>query len=175
MIAFAGGETLNGNYQAASVGPSPGNISISFTDASDATVTWPGGSVPITRFSFATNGLASPPTSGQPQTGYWYNPAEPGRGYTIEVQNDTLFLAAYMYDGSGNPVWYASGPATLIANTIFQGTLTEFSGGQSLGGSYKAPTGTTAVGVVTIQFSTSTTGKLTLPDGKQVPIQRFGF
>jgi hypothetical protein len=34
---------LNGNYQAASVGPSPGNISINFTDASDGTLTWPGG------------------------------------------------------------------------------------------------------------------------------------
>jgi hypothetical protein len=175
MIAFSGGETLSGNYQPASVGPSPGNMSITFTDASDGTLTWPGGAVPVTRFSFATNGLNSPPNSTQPQTGYWYNPAEPGRGYTIEVQNNTLFLAAYMYDGSGNPVWYASGPSTLVGNNTFEGTLTEFSGGQSLTGSYKPPTGTAAVGVVTIQFQTSTTGILTLPDGKQIPIQRFSF
>jgi hypothetical protein len=168
---------LSGNFQAASVGPSPGNMSISFADTSDATLTWPGGTAQLTRFSFANNGLLSPPTSAQPQTGYWYNPAEPGRGYTIEVQDNMLFLAAYMYDGSGNPVWYASGPSTLMATgtNTFEGTLTEFSGGQSLTGSYKAPTGTTAVGVVTIQFQTSTTGMLTLPDGKQVPIQRFSF
>lgn len=175
MIAFSGGETLSGNYQAASVGPSPGNLSINFTDASDATLTWPGGTVQLTRFSFATDGLLSPPNSTQPQTGYWYNPAEPGRGYTIELQNDTMFLAAYMYDGSGNPVWYASGPSTLIGTSTFEGTLTEFSGGQSLGGSYKAPTGAAAVGMVTIQFTSATTGKLTLPNGTQIPIQRFSF
>jgi hypothetical protein len=138
-------------------------------------LTWPGGTIPITRFAIVPGGLSSPPAAAQPQSGYWYNPAESGRGYTIEVQNNTAFIAAYMYDANGNAVWYASGPATLGSDNTFQGSLDQFAGGQTLTGSYVAPTGVANVGNITIQFSSPTAGTLTLPDGKQVPIQRFAF
>jgi hypothetical protein len=138
-------------------------------------LTWPGGTIPITRFAIVPGGLNSPPTSTQPQSGYWYNPAEPGRGYTIEVQNNTAFIAAYMYDAAGNAVWYASGPATLTGNNTFQGTLDQFAGGQTLTGSYVAPNHVVNVGSITLQFTSPTAGTLTLPDGNQIPIQRFSF
>jgi hypothetical protein len=150
-------------------------VSITFSDAANGTLSWPGGTIPITRFNIVAGGPDSPPTATQPQTGYWYNPAEPGRGYTIEVQNNTAFIAAYMYDVGGNPVWYASGPATLTAGNTYEGQLTEFSGGQTLTGSYQAPTGTANAGNITLQFSSPTVGTLTLPGGKQVPIERFPF
>jgi hypothetical protein len=86
-----------------------------------------------------------------------------------------MFLAAYMYDGSGNPVWYASGPATLSNGNTFQGSLDQFAGGQTLTGSYVAPDYVVNLGNITIQFSSPTAGLLTLPDGKQIPIQRFSF
>jgi hypothetical protein len=175
LVAFDNGQSLNGAWQQAGVGQSPGNVSITFTDATDATLTWPGGTIPITRFAIVPGGLTSGPTSTQPQTGYWYNPAEAGRGYTIEVQGNTAFIAAYMYDANGNPVWYASGPATLTTNNTFEGQLIEFSGGQTLTGAYQAPTGTANAGNITLQFTSPTAGTLTLPDGKQIPIQRFGF
>ncbi len=175
LTAYSGGQTLTGSYRAPTPGASPGNISITFADATDGTLTWPGGTIPITRFAFAANGLTSPPTATQPQTGWWWNPAEPGRGYSVEVQDNTAFIAAYMYDGSGNPVWYASGPASLTSDNTYQGTWTSYSGGQTLLGTYQPPTGTSDAGSLTIQFASPTAGTLTLPNGNQIPIQRFGF
>jgi cytochrome c553 len=175
LTAYAGGQTLDGVWQAATTGVSPGTLSITFSDATDGTLTWPGGTIPITRFAIVPGGLTSPPTSTQPQSGYWWNPAEGGRGYTIEVQDNTVFIAAYMYDALGDPIWYASGPATLTGDNTYQGPLIEYSGGQTLTGTYQAPSGTASMGDITVQFSSPTTGLLTLPDGKQIPIQRFAF
>lgn len=175
LTAYQGGQTLGGAWQAPSTGTSPGNLVIDFTDTQNATLTWPGGTIPITRFAFESGGLSAPASVTQPQPGYWYNPAEPGRGYTIEVQDNTAFIAAYMYDASGNPVWYASGPVALTSGNTYQGELAEFSGGQTLTGMYQAPTGVANAGNITIQFSSPTVGTLTLPDGNQIPIQRFAF
>lgn len=175
LSSFSGGQTLTGAFRQASQGTSPGTISITFSDATHGSMTWPGGTIPIERYEFATNGLNSPPTSTQPQTGWWWNPNEGGRGYSVEVQANSAFIATYMYDGSGNPVWYASGPAPLSNSNTYQGSWTSYSGGQTLTGSYHSPTGTANAGSLTLQFTSSTAGTLTLPDGRQIPIQRFGF
>jgi len=119
--------------------------------------------------------LLAPIAHASLASGYWWNPAEGGRGYTVEVQDSMVFIAAYMYDASGNPVWYASGPATLTGDNTYQGPLIEFTGGQTLTGSYQAPSGTASMGNITVQFTSPTSGMLTLPDGEQVPIQRFAF
>ncbi len=52
-------------------------------------------------FALATSAYAV-----TPQAGWWWNPDEGGRGYAIEVQNNTVFFGAYMYDGSGQATWY---------------------------------------------------------------------
>ncbi len=174
MLAYANGQTLSGAYQQATQGTSPGNVSIMFSDASHATLTWPGGTIPIQRYEFEANGLNLPPTGSQPQSGYWWNPSEGGRGYTVEVQSNAAFIAAYMYDDFGNPVWYASGPIALSGST-YQGMLTSYAGGQTLTGTFHSPTSTSSAGNITIQFATATTGTLTLPNGRQIPIQRYGF
>jgi alpha-tubulin suppressor-like RCC1 family protein len=175
LTSYSGGQTLTGNFKPATQGASPGIISIVFTDATHATMTWPGGTIPITRYEFVTNGLTLPPTATQPQTGWWWNPSEGGRGFSVEVQNGSAFIASYMYDGTGNPVWYASGPAALTGTNTYQGSWTSYTGGQTLTGAYRSPTGTTNAGNLTLQFTSATTGTLTLPDNRQIPIQRFGF
>ena len=97
MLAYANGQTLGGTYQAAALASSPGGISIAFTDASHATLTWPGGTIPIQRYEFVTGGLNLPPTGTQPQSGYWWNPVRAASGLRkVEVQNGTAFIAAYM-------------------------------------------------------------------------------
>ena len=40
-----------------------------------------------------------------PQDGFWWNPAESGRGYAIEVQGSQVILGAYMYEASGAATW----------------------------------------------------------------------
>jgi hypothetical protein len=146
-----------------------------FSDASHAMLTWPGGTIPIERYEFEPGGLSSPPSATQPQSGYWWNPAEGGRGYTIEVQDNVVFVASYMYDGSGNAVWYASGPAALTTGNVYQGNWADYGGGQTLTGSFQAASVTGSAGSLTVQFTSPTAGTLTLPDGRQIPIERFAF
>ncbi|HWQ94677.1 MAG TPA: delta-60 repeat domain-containing protein, partial [Gammaproteobacteria bacterium] len=74
--------------------------------------------------------------SGLPQPGWWWNPDESGRGFSVEVSQNTLFMAGYLYDASGRATWYASaGP--MANNTLYQGTLQTFGNGQTLTGAYK--------------------------------------
>jgi VCBS repeat protein len=174
LSAFANGQTLTGPYQMPVPTASPGNISITFSDASHASLTWPGGTMPIQRYEFEPNGLKSPLNATVPQTGWWLNPAEAGRGYSVEIQDGYAFIATFMYDASGNPVWYLTGPGPITPNT-YQGSWTSYTGGQTLTGPYQSPTGASNAGNVVIQFSSPTTGVLTLPNGNQIPIQRYLF
>jgi cytochrome c553 len=175
LEAYSGGQTLTGAYQPATQAASPGTVSITFTDPSHGNLTWPGGTIPIERYQFTPSGLGLPPVGSQPQTGYWWNPAEPGRGYTVELQDSIAFIAAYMYDASGNAVWYAAGPAALAGNNTYLGNWTLYTGGPTLTGTYQAPSGSSNAGSLTIQFTSATAGMLTLPDGRQIPIQRYSF
>ena len=47
-----------------------------------------------------------------PETGIWWNDQQPGRGYYIDVQGNTLFFIAYSYDNDGSPNFVA-GSGTL--------------------------------------------------------------
>ena len=174
MTTYSGGQTLTGAYKPPAQGASPGNIAVTFSDAAHGTLTWPGGTIPIQRYEFATRGLNSPPAATQPHTGWWWNPGEGGRGFSVEIQNNTAFIATYMYDSAGNSVWFASGPAALTGSS-YLGSWSSYTGGQTLTGAYRAPAGATSAGNLTVQFMSPTAGTLTLPDGRPIPIQRFGF
>jgi len=166
LDAFAHGQTLTGAYVApsATVG-AMGNLTLTFTDPWHGSIIWAGGTTPIQRFSFADN---SNPPAFQPEAGWWWNAAESGRGFSFEVQGSTMFIAGYMYDEIGNPLWYLS-TGTLTGQT-YQGTWTLYARGQT------APIVlNSAVGPVTITFSSPTAGVMTLPDGRLINITRFVF
>jgi hypothetical protein len=179
LETYSGGQTLTGAFKQAAAGASGGNFSIAFTSPTQATITWPGGTVPIQRYDFGPSGAGASQTiqpGGSPANGWWWAPSEGGRGYAIEVQGGTVFLAGYMYDSTGNPVWYASGPSAMTNLTTYQSVWQQFGNGQTLTGTYKAPSIVNAnAGNVTIQFTSTTTGTLTFPDGRQVAITRFTF
>ena len=170
LLAFGGGQTLSGPYKPSTLAnPNVGNLTLQFSDASHGTLTWPGGTIPIERFPFGSG-----VTSFQPQTGWWWNAAESGRGFFIETQGNNLFMAGYMYDSSGNPIWYISGGT--ISSTLYQGSWLQFANGQTLTGTYQPPSQPPAnAGVVTLQFASTTTATLTLPDGRQISLTRFPF
>ena len=49
-----------------------------------------------------------------PQTGWWWNPAEDGRGFSVEVHGNNIFFAGFLYDASGRSTWHvATGPASM--------------------------------------------------------------
>lgn len=111
-----------------------------------------------------------------PESGWWWNEAEGGRGYTIEVQNGVMFMSGYMYDDSGKPVWYVSGPTAMQNSTTYKGTWLQYGGGQTLNGPYRSPTVTNSnVGNVTVTFSSATTATMTLPSGVTIPLTRYSF
>ena len=43
-----------------------------------------------------------------PQTGWWFNPAEGGRGFSLEVQGNNIFFASFLMTASGRSTWYAA-------------------------------------------------------------------
>lgn len=167
---YAGGQTLTGAYRPAAVKNNASNVSLNCSSRTACNLTWAGGTVPLQRFIFDS---AAKPASA-PETGWWWNTAESGRGYFLEMQGNTLFATGYMYDPGGNALWYlASGAATA---TGFQSNWSQYANGQTLAGHYVAPVVSNSnVGAVSLQFTDTTHAILTLPDGRQVSITRFRF
>jgi serine protease len=176
LTTYAGGTTLYGPFQAASESGSAGDVALTFASPTQGFLTWPGGTLAIQHLDFAAADAGATQGAGLPESGWWWSPQEPGRGYAIEIQGDTIFVAGYMYDGQGNPVWYASGPAPMTSTSTYQGTWQQYAGGPSLtSGPRQALVSDANAGAITIQFDSAASGTLTLPAGRQVPVQRFRF
>jgi hypothetical protein len=93
-----------------------------------------------------------------PQSGWWWNASESGRGYAIGVSGSRIFMAAHMYRDDGSPVWYvASGTH---GGGRFDAAFSEYRGGETLGGPYRPASlvGTAATAIVT--FSSATAGTI---------------
>ncbi len=174
LSQYGGGQSLGGSWRSAGVVASAGTLTLSFTSASQATLGIGGRSVALRRFGFDSTYVVNPPSSGMPETGWWWAESEPGRGFFFETQGSSAFFAYYMYDSSGTAIWYLTS-GSMTSSTLFQGTLVEYGGGQTLSGSWTPASVTATHGSVTIQFSSTTTGVLTLPNGSQVAIRRFTF
>jgi hypothetical protein len=159
MLAFREGQSLLGDYRHPSGPDDAGAVSLRFTDDTHGTLTWAGGMVPIERQDFHHGG----PASFQPRTGWWWNPDESGRGFSIELQGDHMFIGTYMYDESGKPVWYVA-DALMQSPTRFSAPLLRFANGQTMAGAYHAPSPPAFVGTITIDFSASDQATVTLSD-----------
>lgn len=163
-----GGQTLEGNYRAPGAATSIGTVSINFGANGASTMRWPGGTTPLSTYVFGGAGTMAA------ESGWWWNAAESGRGFSIEVQGNTLFMVGFLYDDSGNPVWVLTAGAMQSA-TRYVGRLSNVTSGQALNGTYRAPTGNVDIGSVTVDFAGTDRATLTLPSGKQVPVTRFRF
>lgn len=158
LQTYRGGQTLFGDYRPPESVAEGGPVTVHFTDDLHGTITWPGGTIPIERHVFGS-GTAT----FQPGTGWWWNEAESGRGYSVEVQGGSAFVVAFMYDDGGNPIWYFSaGP--MATPTHYAGDLLQFSGGQTLGGPYHAPRTPDVIGRLTIDFLTPDEADLAFED-----------
>lgn len=156
LYSVTGGQSLYGDYRAP-VEVDAGAIEIEFSDDTHGTLTWPGGTIAIERQVFATGEASFQPT------GWWWNPDESGRGFCIEVQGGFLFMAGFMYDEPGNPVWYISA-GKLTTPKSYLGSLLSVNGGQTMGGPYKPPLAETPVGTVAIEFASLEEATLTFTE-----------
>ena len=101
--------------------------------------------------------------------------AEGGRGFALEVQGDAFFIAGFMYDSAGAPMWYVSGGRATAPNRL-EGTWQSCANGQALGVAFRPTTCTNlASGNLQFVFSDARNGVLTLPDGRAVALTRFTF
>jgi hypothetical protein len=109
-----------------------------------------------------------------PQTGWWWNPAEDGRGFSIEVRGSNIFVASFLYDVSGRSNWYVSTGPVSLDGSLYRGELLSASGGQALGGAYPGRPAIKAEGPFTLALNSSTQGTIVWPGGV-VPVQRLPF
>jgi hypothetical protein len=175
MLSYANGQTLTGSYKVPDATATPGPITLTFNDARNGTLIWPGGAIPIERFDSQLPPSTSPPPAFAPENGWWWNKDESGRGYFLEFKNSFAFMAGYMYDASGNPLWYLSSGNMPVQQT-FQGSWSQFANGQTMMGAWKPNTLINGnVGALSIQFQDTANATITLPDGRQLPITRFPF
>ncbi len=176
LLIFSRGQTLTGPWQPNLAEAPIGQVRLQFSDPQRALLTWPGGGVRIERAAFVEGGLTTANPVGTPQTGWWWNTAEPGRGFSIEIQNGVMFLGGFMYESAGRPIWYLSGQTPMTSLQRYRGLWSLYGNGQTLIGPYKPANLVDAnVGAVSIDFSSATAGRLTLPDGRQIEISRFQF
>jgi hypothetical protein len=109
-----------------------------------------------------------------PESGFWWNPNESGSGYSIEIQDNYLFMALYVYDEAGNPIWYTA-DGTMGGNSLFDGSLNYTYDGTCIDCNYTQPiTILGERGPITINFLTETTATLQF-QGVVKNIERFNF
>lgn len=153
---------------------SVGTVVISFA-GNKATVLFPGGrTMPAERYPIDGSGVdfSQPrvPGANQPEVGWYWNPAEGGRGYAIEVQNDKVFMAVFHYNFDGSPTW------NLVQGDIVSGTAVEpfqmTSGGQSLNSAYRSGV-RDLLGPFTMSFRSACAGQLQMFGAPPITVRRF--
>ena len=175
LYHVSNGQTLTGTYKAPAPVTLDGQITLSFTDARNGTLIWPGGSIPIVRFDDVVGSGNGITPSFVPENGWWWNESESGRGFFMEFKNNFAFIAGYMYEADGRPVWYTA-QSTMASPQTFSSNWLKIGNGQTLTGSYKKPVVINSnVGPVTFQFTDTANAILTLPGGKTVAVTRHRF
>lgn len=117
--------------------------------------------------------FAAPARAFTPESGWWWSPGYPGIGFSIEIQDDFVFMVAFSYD-EGGATWYAA-EGRMADNAFFGAPLYRRDNGTCLGCPFVPPSATYAVGAnITVEFDTETTGELTW-GGRPIPVQRHDY
>jgi hypothetical protein len=134
---FSGGQSDKSTVQKTPVAKAMGNVSIRF-GFETAFVQLPQRS--FTASKFYELGIGFPATEIQPETGIYWNPAESGRGFTIEVNSNLAAVTVFHYDEAGEPTWHlVTGAAIPTVTELRDYNFMSFFGGQTLSGAHKLP------------------------------------
>jgi hypothetical protein len=107
------------------------------------------------------------------QTGWWWNPAEPGRGVFLETNGPAAFMGWFAYDQNGANLWLIA-RGDILTRRFFRTPLSSFRDGTTLSGPYRAPTFVGNSEPVSVAFPTATTA--TMETGTAtVTLERFAF
>lgn len=108
-----------------------------------------------------------------PDSGWYWNPAESGRGFNIEVQDDKLFAAVFAYAPDGTAAWYVTG-GRMSSDRGYTGPIYQTSGGQCIGCIYAGSPNLVPRGNVTISFTSPESAVITML-GVSMSVQRHDF
>lgn len=151
-------------YNAASfsAGPPVGNVTITYTSASTATLQYvingQSGQKSLQRFVFGP-----PDNTPVLKVGdiWWGGTAQNGWGIAINQQNRTLFAAWYTYGADGKPVWYTLPGGTWSGNT-YSGTLYTAQSSPWVGVNYNAASfAAIPVGTLSLAFTDANNANMT--------------
>ncbi len=121
-----------------------------------------------------------------PETGFYWNSGQPGRGYAIEIQDRLVFMTIYTYTTEAapslrEPLWF-SAIGTLVTGGGGSGVTYQFTDqlyfsedGQCLGCPFPGEPLTTPTGQpIRLTFDSVRSGVLEI-DGEIIPIERFWY
>ncbi len=113
-----------------------------------------------------------------PQAGTWIITDElngkPGRGFAIDLQNQTVVMQVYAYESSGQPTFYLA-TGRMGDNNIVDAALSRYEGGRYLGSGDRVGVERGSPGNVRVRFVSGTRAFITLPGETEKPLQRFEF
>jgi hypothetical protein len=137
-----------------------GNLSVTFQDANNASMTYTVAgqtrTVPITRQPVG----AGTATLSTDYTDLWWNASESGWGMAMAQQQGNIFVAWYVYQSNGQPVWYVASNCT-ISGSGCSGTLYATTG-PAFGATFDPnQVHVTSVGTVSVSFSDPNNAVLT--------------
>ena len=141
-----------------------GSLTVNFQNANAATMTYTvngqGRTIPISRQVFGAG--TTPPAVDY--TDLWWNPSEDGWGLVASQQFGVTFLAWYVYDSTGKPIWYVA-PNCSVVGSSCSGTLYRTTG-PALGPTFD-PTAVHAfeAGTVNVSFSDANNATLSYTVG----------
>ncbi len=168
LLRYSGGQPASSPTYRTPTSQVVGTVTIAFGTDGKADVQLPGRRLLAERIQFA-----GPPPAQRPETGIYWNAAENGRGYTIDMQGHLAVLTMFHYAADGSPTWH------IVNADLGSGSATSpfeaFRGGQTLSGAYKAPTGPQAEGRFSLNFQAACRGTVQLEGMAAVEVVRFAF
>lgn len=172
---YSGGMALGATGHRSPSSVSIGTVSLSFSGGT-AVAELPGGrTMRAVRFTIEGGNLEPPGLykSHLPETGWFWNPDEGGRGYAVEVQGAIAFMAIFHYDLLGEPTWHVvEGGLDHGRGTNTSLKLRLYTGGQSLTSAYRAPL-LHVVADTTLSFRGPCGGQLQVAGGPPIRMQRY--
>lgn len=173
---FFGGQSLTGPYVEPQEIGAVAAVEIDFTSDTTANLKIGAKTYQIARFEVVGGGLAAGPAAEMPETGWYWNTSEGGRGFFVEAQGSEVYFAAFMFRDDGQPVWYwFNVPATRAADDAiqFQSGLGICQGGQTLTDDAREATCAELAQSLAVQFQNPFTAVVTFPDGHREALSRY--
>jgi V8-like Glu-specific endopeptidase len=176
LLTYAGGTPIAGAFRAPQTVAGEGEVILDFTDSATAQLTTPWGVRQIQRFSFVTDGaVGGSPGAPYPENGFWWNPAQPGIGVLVEVQNSSMMMATLDYDAAGRPTWAFASNAMIIP-LLFAAPSSIVTGGPPDTGAWHPVAGVASGQLFVLQVKATDSMVLSLADGAlMIPLSRFRF